>query len=771
MMNKEALMRDAEKMANFEKLQKNSFQNRIPYSEMQVKDSNVNVGKSSFDKKKLLEEYDVLKVFDQMNRDTFNVSQNIVKVINKDSLQAVDFWDKLDRMFKTKIKELTNFNEVDTERVLKGLEDIVSNQKIYDGHFIIRDLFLEIYSSSDMLKKKYGLNIELFSSLPVDDNELTAEAKDYLSSVVDVGNLTQVIGLDGVYREPTVPEKTLNKLYGNITKLIIIEYWKDFQKDFNKTYGVVFNKFKFKLDKNLYEIDNFISVDSFFKYIEYFLLSLWSKFDLDEKDDILYRNDGPDAPGGPEGPDAPGGPGGPGAPGDTYDTDDTDDTDDEPPVFSTTSRPLIRQASTRPNTAQYHFSQPGHTPVDDDGEFFQSDAKPLLRRRSLVNTEKELVHEAVQDIRDQTNQAYEMDSLQNRQSRHVRPVNPTGVEFKGFSDNVKYVKVKEPAYKEQVAIESYINRHVAEDGRQYFNQAPIVDNENNTIYRPFKTVNRHEDFNQFVDSKTIKQMKSLDFYRNVNVVGPREKRKEKRDARKREADEIVNMAFEDENIKPIIKKEKKKIFTEDELEELFKQHDNDRKIELEQVELEEEQPLTRKQGKLKKKKLAKKDTKGSGLIKSKEMLEVGNFKLDLGKLQDEKIIRLVHKSNKSVAGFPNKKVSPTFVKIVLEMIESGKMKQTDFNKLDEDDKTKFNKFCEILSLSEKVGLGVNHDDLKKRLLIIEGQIEADNDNKALIREADHILKQMTKEGLISKTEKGLHLQQLKDVQKQQSSKK
>jgi hypothetical protein len=143
-----------------------------------------------------------------------------------------------------------------------------------------------------------------------------------------------------------------------------------------------------------------------------------------------------------------------------------------------------------------------------------------------------------------------------------------------------------------------------------------------------------------------------------------------------------------------------------------------------------------------------------------EYIDFGDKKLLLKKLFLSNILSIVNKHNKKVNGFNNVKVSDTFIEIIYDMIHN-KNYQSKLNKINDNEKSVFDHLLKICNLHKKFnGTGaVSIDKLKKDLQLIEGEIQAGNNNKILQKQLYDLLQKMVHYNLISSPQSIKHFKQ------------
>jgi len=122
----------------------------------------------------------------------------------------------------------------------------------------------------------------------------------------------------------------------------------------------------------------------------------------------------------------------------------------------------------------------------------------------------------------------------------------------------------------------------------------------------------------------------------------------------------------------------------------------------------------------------------------------------------------VTKNGRSITGLTNTKVSDAFASVVMSVISNKTPTLKDFTKMSADEKKLYDTLVIASGLQkdlETVGSGVK-EDLKRRLALIEGEVEAGNTNPLLIKEARSVLHRMAQMKMVSRPKAVAHLKQL-----------
>lgn len=144
-----------------------------------------------------------------------------------------------------------------------------------------------------------------------------------------------------------------------------------------------------------------------------------------------------------------------------------------------------------------------------------------------------------------------------------------------------------------------------------------------------------------------------------------------------------------------------------------------------------------------------------------QLVDFGKIKLALHKLFYENILSARHNNGNRIAGFANVKVSDDLVAIIMKLAKGDKILKQEVNGLK---KTEQMIYDTLLSLASLHKTTPNNKDatitsMKERMVLIGGEIEAGNDNKALVKELYNIVKALKSFGVISNKEAIRYLSQ------------
>jgi hypothetical protein len=123
-----------------------------------------------------------------------------------------------------------------------------------------------------------------------------------------------------------------------------------------------------------------------------------------------------------------------------------------------------------------------------------------------------------------------------------------------------------------------------------------------------------------------------------------------------------------------------------------------------------------------------------------------------------------HNGNK-IIGHKNKRVSDNFVEIILKLFENKPITQSDLKNIKDEQMLYDNLIVQSgLHKSKKIPTNIEQtsEQMKYRLGLITGEIEAGNSNKSLLTELHELLFKMVRVHLISKNAAAAYYKNIKD---------
>lgn len=144
-----------------------------------------------------------------------------------------------------------------------------------------------------------------------------------------------------------------------------------------------------------------------------------------------------------------------------------------------------------------------------------------------------------------------------------------------------------------------------------------------------------------------------------------------------------------------------------------------------------------------------------------DIVPFGKIKIALNKLFYKNILSARHNNLGRIAGFQNVKVSDDFVAIIMKMIRGEKVIKQEIDALQKSEQMLYDTLLSLANLHKKAP---NNKDstiraLKERMDLIGGEIDAGNDNKALVKELYNIVHALKNFGVITNKEATKYLSQ------------
>ncbi len=143
----------------------------------------------------------------------------------------------------------------------------------------------------------------------------------------------------------------------------------------------------------------------------------------------------------------------------------------------------------------------------------------------------------------------------------------------------------------------------------------------------------------------------------------------------------------------------------------------------------------------------------------------GKIALDLNKLFYQNILSIKRHNGNKIIGHKNKRVSDNFVDIILKMFENKPITQSDLKNIKDEQMIYDNLIVQSgLYKLKKIPTNIEQtsEQMKNRLGLITGEIEAGNSNKVLLTELHELLFKMVRVHLISKNAAAAYYKNIKD---------
>jgi hypothetical protein len=142
----------------------------------------------------------------------------------------------------------------------------------------------------------------------------------------------------------------------------------------------------------------------------------------------------------------------------------------------------------------------------------------------------------------------------------------------------------------------------------------------------------------------------------------------------------------------------------------------------------------------------------------------GKIVLLLHKLYYKNILSIQNKNGLKLAGFKNTPISDGFVNIVMKLCRNQEPNFQDMNNLKASEKDLFDSLLQVAGLQKRNITGSGKQtiqNLKEKLALTEGQIEAGNNNEMVLDELYDILFKLVHFGVISEKQARTHYKQVK----------
>ena len=143
----------------------------------------------------------------------------------------------------------------------------------------------------------------------------------------------------------------------------------------------------------------------------------------------------------------------------------------------------------------------------------------------------------------------------------------------------------------------------------------------------------------------------------------------------------------------------------------------------------------------------------------------GKIALDLNKLYYQNILSIKRHNGNKIIGHKNKRVSDNFVDIIFKMFDNKPITQSDLKNIKDELMIYDNLVVQSgLHKSNQIPTTIEQtsEQMKHRLGLLTGEIEAGNSNKTLLTELHELLFKMVRVHLISKTAATAYYKNIKD---------
>ena len=159
--------------------------------------------------------------------------------------------------------------------------------------------------------------------------------------------------------------------------------------------------------------------------------------------------------------------------------------------------------------------------------------------------------------------------------------------------------------------------------------------------------------------------------------------------------------------------------------------------------------------------------KGASIKQVDKFVEFGNLILLLRKLYDTNVLSIKDKTGINIPGIPNQKTGDNFVQLILKIVNNEDINLKDIDDLNEKDTILFTVLMNKSGLKKKYLINNTRalEALTKRLELIEGEIEAGNDNTIVLKELYEIVFKLAYLGAITLSNAKKHYKQTVELLK------
>lgn len=164
---------------------------------------------------------------------------------------------------------------------------------------------------------------------------------------------------------------------------------------------------------------------------------------------------------------------------------------------------------------------------------------------------------------------------------------------------------------------------------------------------------------------------------------------------------------------------------------------------------------------------ASKDIDGWGIKTENipETVALGKIRIKPRKLYYDNILALKDHKGGNIKAVPNMIVSNKLVKLMFKILKNESVSEAEIKELETAEQHLYNLIIRIAELHKMLPHTGNKtiDSLKNHLTLIEGEIEAGNNNPKLLKDAKSIVKKLYSFGVITPKEANSYIEQLKEL--------
>ena len=134
------------------------------------------------------------------------------------------------------------------------------------------------------------------------------------------------------------------------------------------------------------------------------------------------------------------------------------------------------------------------------------------------------------------------------------------------------------------------------------------------------------------------------------------------------------------------------------------------------------------------------------------------------KLYYRNILQVRTNKGKQLTGISNMRVSETLVSIIMKALEGHRVNKSELNLLSTKERHVYDNLMYMSGghKHHETTLDKTTHEMKERLDLIEGELDAGNNNPMLIKELHALLHRMARTGLITMNNAAKHYKELKD---------
>lgn len=155
---------------------------------------------------------------------------------------------------------------------------------------------------------------------------------------------------------------------------------------------------------------------------------------------------------------------------------------------------------------------------------------------------------------------------------------------------------------------------------------------------------------------------------------------------------------------------------------------------------------------------------GSGFHNYPKLVPFGKIMISPDKLYYRNVLQVRTNKGKQLTGISNMRVSETLVSIIMKALEGNRVNKSELNLLSTKERHVYDNLMYMSGghKHHETTLDKTTHEMKERLDLIEGELDAGNNNPMLIKELHALLHRMARTGLITMNNAAKHYKELKD---------